>query len=42
MHLQQLLLPVSALTDLYCNYSRRCLCSPVDHKFHEAGIHSEI
>lgn len=33
---------VTALADLYCNYIRRCLCSPVDYKFHEAGIHSKI
>lgn len=33
---------VTALADLYWNYTRRHLHSPVDYKLHEAGIHSKI
>lgn len=33
---------VTARPDLYCNSAHKCLYSPVDHKFHEAGIHSKI
>lgn len=33
---------VAALTGLHCNYTHKCLYSPVDHKFHEAERHPKI